>query len=40
MMQPSPYDDITRPPRFEGGYNSVLVRYGEFLRELAKREKL
>jgi lysophospholipase L1-like esterase len=40
LIQPSPYDDITRPPRFEGGYNSVLIRYGEYLRELAKREKL
>ena len=40
LIQPSPYDDVTRPPRFEGGYNSVLIRYGEYLRELAKREKL
>jgi len=39
-IQPSPYDDVTRSPRFEGGYNAVLVRYGEYLRELAQREKL
>lgn len=39
-IEPSPYDDVTRPPLFEGGYNAVLVRYGEFLRELAKRENL
>src|SRR6266478_2015368 len=39
-IQPSPYDDVTRPPRFEGGYNAVLVRYGEYLRDLAQREKL
>jgi lysophospholipase L1-like esterase len=40
LLQPSPYDDVTRPPKFEGGYNRVLIRYGEYLRELAKREKL
>jgi hypothetical protein len=28
---PSPYDDVTRAPMFEGGYNQVLIRYGEFL---------
>jgi lysophospholipase L1-like esterase len=39
-IQPSPYDDVTRPPKFEGGYNAVLVRYGEYVRELAQREKL
>src|SRR5580700_3119274 len=27
LIQPSPYDDVTRPPTFEGGYNKVLVRY-------------
>src|SRR5207249_1257981 len=30
LIQPSPYDDVTRPPFFEGGYNQLLVRYGEF----------
>jgi lysophospholipase L1-like esterase len=39
-IQPSPYDDVTRPPKFEGGYNAVLVRYGDYLRELSQREKL
>src|SRR5438067_12898213 len=28
VTQPSPFDDATRPPQFEGGYNAVLVRYG------------
>src|SRR6266436_562978 len=37
---PSPYDDVTRPPSFEGGYNAVLVRYGEFLRQLAQEQNL
>ena len=40
LIQPSPYDDVTRAPTFEGGYNAVLVRYGEFLKELAATEKL
>ena len=40
LIQPSPFDDVTQPPRFEGGYNAVLVRYGEFVKELAGREGL
>jgi lysophospholipase L1-like esterase len=40
VLRPSPYDDVTRPPDFEGGYNAVLVRYGRFLEELAAREGL
>jgi lysophospholipase L1-like esterase len=39
-IQPSPYDDVTRPPNFEGGYNKVLVRYGEFVNDLGRDEKL
>jgi lysophospholipase L1-like esterase len=40
VIQPSPFDDVTQPPRFEGGYNAVLVRYSQFVKELAAREKL
>jgi len=40
LIQPSPYDDVTRAPTFEGGYNAVLVRYGDFLKELASTGKL
>src|SRR5579871_3909672 len=40
VIQPSPYDDVTRAPNFEGGYNKVLVRYGDFVKELASSEKL
>lgn len=36
LIQPSPFDDVTQPPRFEGGYNKVLVRYGDYLKELAQ----
>ena len=39
-IQPSPYDDVTRPPQFEGGYNEVLISYGKFVRELATRDGL
>jgi lysophospholipase L1-like esterase len=39
-LEPSPYDDVTRPPKFEGGYNAVLLRYGQFVRQLARRENL
>ena len=40
LIEPSPFDDVTRPPQFEGGYNAVLVRYGEFVKQLAEREGL
>src|SRR3989454_6065004 len=40
VIQPSPFDDVTQPPRFEGGYNAVLVRYSQFVKELAQKEKL
>jgi lysophospholipase L1-like esterase len=38
-IQPSPYDDVTRQPSFEGGYNAVLVRYSDFLKQLAGEQK-
>lgn len=33
LIRPSPYDDVTR----EGGYNQVLIKYGDFVQELAAR---
>ncbi len=39
-IEPSPYDDITRPPTFEGGYNKTLERYAAFVRELAATDRL
>jgi hypothetical protein len=39
-IQPSPFDDVTQPPKFEGGYNSVLLRYSDFIRDLAVMQKL
>src|SRR5574337_1602942 len=38
LLQPSPFDDVTRPAQFEGGYNAVLIRYGQFVKELGRRE--
>lgn len=38
LIQPSPYDDVTRPPAFPGGYNGVLQLFSENIRELAVRE--
>ena len=35
LIKPSPYDDITRQPQFEDGYNSVMQRFGEFVGNLA-----
>jgi len=37
---PSPYDDVTRAPLFEGGYNQVLLKYGDFLKQMAADQKL
>jgi lysophospholipase L1-like esterase len=39
-IEPSPFDDVTRPPNFGGGYNSVLRRYSQFIAELAKEDGL
>src|ERR1035437_7029741 len=40
LINPSPYDDVTRAPLFPGGYNTVLLKYGEYLRTLAERNHL
>jgi lysophospholipase L1-like esterase len=40
LIQPSPYDDVTRAPTFEGGYNAVLLRYSGYLRTLAETRHL
>ena len=39
LLEPSPYDDVTRPPLFPGGYNGVLARFGQCISALGKREK-
>ena len=40
LIDPSPYDDVTRAPLFPGGYNAVLLKYGDYLRTLAERNHL
>ncbi len=40
LLEPSTYDDVTRPPGFEGGYNAVLRQYARAIRELARCEHL
>lgn len=39
LFEPSPYDDITQPVQFPGGYNQVLARFGRFVHNLGEREK-
>ena len=40
VIKPSPFDDVTRAPTFEGGYNEVLLKYAQFLQELASKQNL
>ncbi len=40
LIQPSPYDDVTQTPGFEGGYNGVLVQYGQYVKGLAAQDNL
>jgi len=40
LLEPSPYDDVTVEPQFPGGYNGVLVRYGQYVRELGQRNQM
>lgn len=35
LLTPSPYDDVTRPPGFPGGYNSVMQRFSAIDQQLA-----
>lgn len=37
-IRPSPYDEVTRPATVAGGYNTVLVQFGDFIAALARRE--
>ena len=39
LLEPSPYDDVTRATEFPGGYNAVLLRYGQFVRDLARQRR-
>jgi hypothetical protein len=32
LLAPSPYDDVTRDSLFPGGYNAVMVKYGDYVK--------
>lgn len=40
VIEPSPFDDVTRAPNFEGGYNAVLQRYSKFVADLSNADGL
>lgn len=40
LIQPSAYDDITRPPMFPGGYNEVLLSFSKWLANYAAQNSL
>jgi lysophospholipase L1-like esterase len=40
LIQPTPYDDVTYAPSIPGGYNTVLLRYSSFVRQLAAEHHL
>jgi lysophospholipase L1-like esterase len=40
LIQPSPYDDVTREPAFAGGYNGVLLRFSAYLKSTAQARHL
>lgn len=35
LIEPSAYDDVTRPPNFPGGYNEVLISFSKWLANYA-----
>jgi lysophospholipase L1-like esterase len=39
LIQPSPFDDVSRPPQFKPGYDDVLRRYGCYVGALGERER-
>lgn len=40
LIQPSPYDDVTREPQFAGGYNEALLKFSESVSLLAREKHL
>ena len=37
LLGPSPYDEVTRPPMFPGGYNAALLHFADLDQELARK---
>jgi hypothetical protein len=40
LIEPSPYDDATRPPTFPGGYNAVLVNFSKWIANYGQQKSL
>jgi lysophospholipase L1-like esterase len=40
LIQPSPYDDVTRPPTFPGGYNAVLLNFSKWIANYGQQRHL
>lgn len=47
LLQPSPFDEVTHghawrlaSPPIKGGYNAVMIRYGQFVGDLARKHQL
>lgn len=40
LIRPSPYDEVTRPAMAGGGYNPVLVKFGDLLQEMAAKQSM
>jgi lysophospholipase L1-like esterase len=40
LLKPSPFDDVTRAPQWDPGYNSVMLHFGELMDQLATERKL
>lgn len=40
LIKPSPFDDITRDPQWDPGYNSVMQQFGDLVGQLADERKL
>jgi len=39
LLGPSPYDEVTRVPKFAGGYNPTLVRFGQINQQMAEEHE-
>ena len=37
---PSPYDDVAHKPNWDPGYNDVMIRFGQYLKDLAAKDGL
>lgn len=38
LIQPSPFDDVTRAPKFDPGYNATMLRFGELMQKIAQEK--